>query len=114
MEIHATVQARDIAEFVDVDRTYMICFRCGQSGHARYQCLNYKVRMCWHHANGTCSDPHCTFAHGADELRTPWKPRCVRVIKQGGRFVSIGCNSTDHTFRRCPLHRDLLFAGETV
>ena len=107
-DVHVTVHSRDISNFMETDRSSMVCFRCGQEGHVRFQCLTWKVRLCWHHTNGKCLDPQCPFAHGPEELRTPWKPRCVRVVKQGGRLVSIGCNSTEHTFRRCPLHKDLL------
>ena len=98
--MHTTTQ--DISVFMGGDRSSMICFRCGQTGHVRYQCLQYKVRMCMHYMNGGCNDHACTFAHGPHELRTPWKIRCVRVVKKGGTLVCIGCNSTDHTFRRCP------------
>jgi hypothetical protein len=107
-DVHVTTTAKAISAFLDVDRSGHICFRCGDSGHVRYQCLTYKVRLCWHHEHGGCNDPHCSFAHGEAELRTPWKQRCVRVVKQGTRFVCIGCNSTEHTFRRCPHHGDLL------
>ena len=108
-DVHVMTTSQNIGAFVDVDRATMICFRCGQTGHARHQCLSYKVRLCWHFQNeGGCRDPTCTFAHGEAELRTPWKPRCVRVIKHEGQLMCIGCNSTEHTFRKCPLHRDLL------
>lgn len=108
-EVHVTTDSQTINAFVDVDRPGQICFRCGQMGHVRGQCLSYKVRLCWNYeSTGRCHVPRCTFAHGPQELRTPWKPRCVRVVKQSGRFVCIGCNSTEHTFRKCPLHQDLL------
>ena len=86
----------------------MICFRCGEIGHVRYQCMAYKVRLCWHFERGHCNDSKCLFAHGEHELRTPWRLRCVRVVKQNGKLVSIGCNSDAHTFRKCPLNRDLI------
>ena len=107
-EVHVTASSASITSFMDVDRSSMMCFRCGQTGHVRYQCLTYKVRLCWHYAQGNCNDPACTFAHGEAELRTPWKARCVRVVKHGGQFVCIGCNSEEHTFRKCPLHQDLM------
>lgn len=107
-DVHVTVNASDINAYLEVDKTKMICFRCGQTGHARYQCLTYKVRMCWHHETTGCTIPNCPFAHGEKELRTPWKSRCVRVVKQSGKLVCIGCNSSEHTFRKCPLHQDLL------
>ena len=92
-----------IGAFMGGDRSALVCFRCGQTGHVRFQCLQYKVRPCIHYERGECTDRQCTFAHGQEELRTPWKPRCVRVIKQSGKLICIGCNSTEHTFRRCPL-----------
>ena len=107
-EVHVTTTARAISAFMDTDRTNQICFRCGEVGHVRGQCLSYKVRLCWLHQQGRCTDPECTFAHGPEELRTPWRPRCVRVVKHGGKFVCIGCISLEHTFRRCPLHQDLM------
>jgi ribosomal protein L37AE/L43A len=108
-EIHATVHSRDILAFVEADRTKLICFRCGQPGHVRYNCMSWKVKLCIHHQNGGCTDPYCSFAHGEEELRTPWKMRCVRVVKQGGRLLCIGCNSSEHTFRKCPLHQNSVF-----
>ena len=107
-EVHVVATSAAISQFVDSDRATIVCFRCGQVGHLRYQCLSFKVRLCWHHQNGRCDDAGCTYAHGEAELRTPWKPRCVRVVKHGGELVCIGCNSTEHTFRRCPLHQNLL------
>ena len=106
-EVHVVATSAAISQFVDSDRATIVC-RCGQVGHLRYQCLSAKVRLCWHHQNGRCDDAGCTYAHGEAELRTPWKPRCVRVVKHGGELVCIGCNSTEHTFRRCPLHQNLL------
>ena len=108
-DVHVTTTSRAISSFMDGDRSGQICFRCGELGHMRYQCLTYRVRVCWHHQNGECTDPYCAFAHGPEQLRTPWKARCVRVVKQSGRLVCIGCNSTANTFRRCLYHTDLLF-----
>ena len=108
--VHVTTSSQSIGSYMDDSRNQdVICFRCGQQGHVRYQCLTYKVRLCWHHQRGQCTDPACTFAHGVGELRTPWKPRCVRVVKQGGKLICIGCNSTEHTFRTCPLTQGILF-----
>jgi hypothetical protein len=108
LDVHITTTAQAISSFMEGDRSQQTCFRCGQQGHLRYQCLTYKVKMCWHHQNGRCTDPACAYAHSTQELRTPWKPRCVRVVKQAGQYVCIGCNSTEHTFRRCPYNNDLL------
>jgi hypothetical protein len=110
-QVHVVATAQDISSFVDTQRTSLMCFRCGEVGHLRYQCLTYKVRLCWHYSSDRkCpDDTSCSFAHGEEELRTPWKARCVRVVKQGGKLVCIGCNSTEHTFRKCPHHQDLVF-----
>ena len=96
--------------YLETDKSSMICFRCGETGHVRYQCLTYKVRMCWNTVDGKqCTTQNCPFAHDVSELRTPWKPRCVRVVKQHGKFICIGCNSDQHTFRKCPIHKDIIF-----
>tara|TARA_B100000214_G_scaffold372887_1_gene352044 strand:- start:9671 stop:9871 length:201 start_codon:yes stop_codon:yes gene_type:complete len=58
--------------------------------------------MCWHHKFGKCSDSDCPFAHHESELRTPWKPKCIRVIKRDGNLIKLGCGSYNHTFRQCP------------
>ena len=108
-EVHVVTTSRVISNFLRRENNTIICFRCGEQGHVRSQCLTYKIHMCNFHRMGRCNDPFCTFAHDASELRQPWRPRCVRVVKQGGEFVCIGCNSTEHTFRKCPLHQDLVF-----
>lgn len=106
-EIHVVTHVGTITSFVDT-RNDVICFRCGQRGHVRNQCLTFKVRPCWRYEHGICQDPHCTYAHGEGELRHPWRSRCVRVVKNDGKFMCIGCDSEEHTFRKCPLHTDLL------
>ena len=109
VEVHVIARAEDINGFVEGQRSTLVCFRCGQTGQLRDQCLTYKVRLCHRFADGACFHGNCPFAHGEAELRTPWEARCVRVVRQGGKFVCIGCNSTDHTFRKCPNHQDLVF-----
>lgn len=106
-DVHVITSAHNIGAFIGGDRSSLVCFRCGQKGHVRFQCLQYKVRMCNHFEKGECTDPNCSFAHGFAELRTPWKARCVRVVKQSGKLVCIGCNSTEHTFRKCPHNNDI-------
>lgn len=108
-EVHVLTHAHDICSFVEQNRGNMICFRCGEMGHVRYQCLTFKVRLCWHHMNGKCNEKHCQFAHGEAELRTPWRAKCVRVVRQSGRLICIGCNSDTHTFRRCPFSQSMIF-----
>ena len=107
-EVHVTTTVQKISHYVDSDHSSQICFRCGQTGHVRFQCLSYKVRLCWHYQQGMCHDRKCSFAHGPEELRQPWKARCVRVIKHGGRLICIGCNSTEHTFRKCPHNQNIV------
>lgn len=108
-DVHVVTTTQAVTTYMEKNnRTAMICFRCGQHGHARAQCMTYKVRLCRNYANGGCAEPVCTFAHGEAELRTPWRTRCVRVIKHEGQFVCMGCNSTEHTFRKCPIHQDLI------
>ena len=108
LDVHVRTTSDAISNFLDSDHSNMICFRCGEIGHLRYQCLTYKVKLCWHHERGYCNDTNCLFAHGECELRHPWKQRCVRVVKQNGKLVSIGCNSEFHTFRKCPLQQNLM------
>lgn len=109
-QIHVSVSSYAVTKFSDVERTSMVCFRCGERGHVRFQCLSYKVRQCWHYSSPTgCKDPFCTFAHGESELRTPWMQRCVRVVRHNGKLVSLGCLSTSHTFRRCPMNKGFVF-----
>jgi hypothetical protein len=111
-DIHVTVESKHIANFMELDKSRHICFRCGEVGHVRSQCMHFKIRLCWHFANGRCtapSDKHCPFAHGEEDLRFPWRLRCIRVVRQeGGDFVCVGCNSTTHTFRKCPHSKTLL------
>jgi hypothetical protein len=107
-DVHVSTTAAAIASFMENDRSAVICYRCGQPGHVRVQCLTYKVRMCYNWKRGACNDEDCTFAHGESEMRTPWRVRCVRVVKQGNNLVCIGCNSAAHTFRRCPLYCNVI------
>lgn len=104
-DVHVSVTTERISAFVNVDRSHLTCFRCGETGHVRFQCLTFRVRLC---DGVSCRGANCTYAHGPQQLRTPWKVRCVRVIKQDGQLICIGCNSSEHTFRKCPLHKDVL------
>ena len=105
-EAHVSVSSQQLSAFLDVDRSNLMCYRCGETGHVRFQCLTFRVRLC--EKEGMCNERNCTYAHGTEQIRTPWKARCVRVIKQGGQLVCIGCNSGDHTFRKCPLHQNAI------
>lgn len=80
------------------------CFRCGEFGHYRSECHNFKTQLCARHSVGECAlaAAVCPFAHGTEELRKPWLPKCVRVIKSFGRVDVLGCGEVGHTFRSCP------------
>ena len=105
-DVHVLSRASDISDFMNTRRATAICYRCGQPGHLRYQCMRYKVRLCSHYTqHKVCPVENCAFAHGEAELRYPWKMRCVRVVKQHGKLLCIGCNSSTHTFRRCPSYQ---------
>lgn len=109
-EVHLSVTATAISHFINTEQGDVTCFRCGETGHVRYQCMRFRVRLCHHFQAGACKmGTACLFAHGGAELRTPWKPRCVRVVKHDGKLVCIGCNSQEHTFRKCPLGKDLVY-----
>lgn len=109
-DVHIRVSTQAMTQYLNaIPKDEIICFRCGEHGHIRSQCLTYKVRLCWHARQGyQCNPEQCTFAHGENELRQPWNARCVRVVKQGKDFVCLGCNSMEHTFRKCPLYKDSL------
>ena len=102
-DVHIISYSSEISSFMNSRRNDIVCYRCGQLGHLRFQCMRYKVRLCHHYLkNKQCNVVNCAFAHGEDELREPWQVRCVRVVKQHGKLLCIGCNSSSHTFRRCP------------
>ena len=109
IELHLSLNSTEISRFMDAEQDESICFRCGERRHLRNQCLTYKVRECIHYKMGHCHlGKNCPFAHGKEEIRTPWKSKCVRVIRHSGKFICIGCNSVDHTFRRCPMNRNVV------
>lgn len=91
------IQVEDTNE--DRSRANITCFRCGENGHFRAECHVYRVQMC---EKLLCKNVNCCFAHSAAELRTPWKPKCVRVVKVGGVVQKLGCGQTGHTYRNCP------------
>jgi len=103
--VHVTVSASSIKMFSstpNVSRESVTCFRCAEQGHWKYECMLYKTRLCWHNKFNRCTETDCPFAHNEHEMRYPWKPKCVRVIKKEGKLIKLGCGSTDHTFRLCP------------
>lgn len=90
------------------------CFRCGEFGHYRGECHSYKVSLCQRHQAGECTVANCPFAHGEEELRRPWMPKCVRVVKIGGRVEVLGCGRAGHTYRMCPDHSVDTSHGESA
>ena len=84
-------------------RTSLTCFRCGEVGHYRVECYTFRTTMCTmgkscpDHATGGCDK-----AHSAIELRRPWQPKCVRVVRERNGIAILGCGSNTHTFRTCP------------
>ena len=103
--LHVTVSASSIKNYITKNtsqRDIITCFRCGEQGHWKSECMLYKTRLCWHNRYGNCTDSDCPFAHTEKELRSPWKPKCVRVIKKDGFLTTLGCGSYNHTFRQCP------------
>ena len=105
-EVHITVTNNDIKKFLQKGHSEPTCFRCGEYGHMKSQCHYYKVRLCIHFERGICNKRDCSFAHGEKELRDPWGVRCVKFVKDGDTTYCMGCNSTQHTFRKCPIHRN--------
>jgi hypothetical protein len=83
-------------------RSQITCFRCGEQGHYKSECFHWKTRHCWHNETGMCKDPNCSFAHGEEELRRPWMPRCIRIVKKDGQLQTLGCKEYGHTFKYCP------------
>jgi len=85
-------------------RSGITCFRCGEQGHYKVECLSWRTKLCCHHARPTgCRDGvDCSYAHCVNEIRAPWNPRCVRVVKRAGRIITLGCGSQHHTFKSCP------------
>lgn len=83
-------------------RAQITCFRCGEQGHYKSECFHWRTRKCWHFSNASCRDPNCSFAHGDENVRTPWMPRCVRIVKKDGMLVCLGCKAYGHTYKYCP------------
>ena len=83
-------------------RAQITCFRCGEQGHYKSECFHWKTRECWHFMNQTCRDSNCSFAHGSSEVRTPWMPRCIRIVKRDGQLHCLGCKKFGHTYKYCP------------
>ncbi len=85
-------------------RGNITCFRCGEQGHYRIECLSWRTKMCLHYVrpSGCREGDNCSYAHSEAELRFPWQAKCVRVIKRHGQIFTLGCHSNSHTFKLCP------------
>lgn len=106
-DIHVVISAINIKNYVSqptIQREYITCFRCAEKGHWKSECMLYKTRLCWHNTINNCKDVDCPFAHSESELRSPWKPKCIRVIKKDGKLIKLGCGSLQHTYRYCPFN----------
>ena len=85
------------------NRENLTCFKCGGAHHFKSECATWRTRICVRWKNGTCSEPFCSFAHGEEQLRTPWRPFCVKVIRsEDGQILTMGCRQYGHTFNSCP------------
>lgn len=85
------------------NRESLTCFKCGQLNHFKSECATWRTRLCTRWKAGNCTDPFCPFAHGESQLREPWKPVCVRVIRsEDGKIRTFGCGEFGHTYNRCP------------
>ena len=87
--------------FARVQRQFLTCFRCGGNHHYKSECGHFRTKMCAAWLKGACEEMFCSFAHGESELRRPWVPVCVRVVKIDGKIRRLGCGETGHTYRTC-------------
>lgn len=87
--------------FSRVQRQYLTCFRCGMGHHYKSECGHFRTKLCLAWMRGQCEELYCSFAHGNHELRRPWVPVCVRVIKVDGKIRRLGCGESGHTYRSC-------------
>ena len=107
-DLYIITHSDDIRTYVSntpATRLQITCFRCGEQGHYKSECYSWKTRMCWNYLNSTtaqCNEVACSFAHGYNELRTPYLPRCVRVVKKDGVMITCGCRKFGHTYKCCP------------
>ena len=110
LDVDRSVLATDVHLFSAppvVDRSALICYRCGEPGHVKGECMSWRIRLCSHFAGGYCRRSECPYAHGEQELRTPWALKCVRILRVAKGFVDFGCGSSTHSFRHCPHTRKI-------
>lgn len=100
-EVHIEIDALGILDFMgDSSTRNVTCFRCGEQGHRKSECFNWKTKLC---SVKDCpvQSASCPFAHDVSELRQPWVYRCMRVIKRDGNMYRVGCFDQGHTFSQC-------------
>ena len=105
LDLHKCISVNSLKSYMIINsnsREQITCFRCGDCGHVKAECMTWKVRLCTNFLNGSCNVSDCSFAHGTHELRSPWTPKCIRITKRDGLLIILGCGSCKHTFRNCP------------
>ena len=109
LDLHKSISTHTIRSYMTYSapqRDQITCFRCGEQGHVKIECMTWKVRLCSNFVKGNCTNSDCSFAHGGSELRTPWTPKCIRITKRDGKLVALGCGSDKHTYRSCPENKN--------
>lgn len=84
-------------------RAELLCYRCGGLHHTKAECSSWRTRICSRWREGRCYESFCSFAHGEDQVRTPWRTFCTKLARgENGRLVSLGCGEYGHVYSRCP------------
>lgn len=82
-----TICSSDLRTGTERNRVY--CYRCGELGHRKSECVHWKTRTCSHFENGQCHRESCPFAHGTGELRDPFRRECIPVPQAGNKFAHL-------------------------
>ena len=85
-----------------------LCLRCGGLWHTRETCKKFKVQFCRYQmvGDGECmfrfQSQMCPYAHDVSEIRNPYLPVCVRIIRtKKGEIFDLGCGTVGATFGQC-------------